>query len=328
VKKDLIITILTDSVRLISPDFIQMLGGIGTVVNPPDIDKKTDEDLSDLLRATDIAITGWRSPMLPQPQKGWKLRYICHMTGEMRSKHIPISYLESDVIVTNWGNAFSFATAEGSMALLFSALKAIPEIDRRIRLKSGEWNKFQLTSLYKARVGIYGLSTIGSIVAELLRPYGAIISFYDPITREPPPHLIRCKILQELFSNSDIIMVHAGLNDVTRHSIDYSLLSLLPQGSVFINMARGAIVRETDLARIADEGKIRVGVDVIEDESDWSASPLARVKNVILSGHKMSQLGWIERKVLQTIAIDNIKRFAEGEPLSHVITPEHYRLMS
>ncbi|MFH0921760.1 MAG: NAD(P)-dependent oxidoreductase, partial [Fibrobacterota bacterium] len=278
---------------------------------------------------TDIAITGWGSPMLPPPQKDWKLRYVCHMTGEMRRAYIPISYLESNIPVTNWGDAFSFATAEGSIALLFSVLKAIPEIDKRIRLPGPEkWCRPQLTSLFKARVGIYGLSTIGSIVAEWLKPYRPVISFYDPTVKIPPLDIIRYGSLRELFSNNDILMVHAGLNDATQHSIDYPLLSLLPPGGVFINMARGAIVKEADLARIAGEGKIRVGVDVIDDEKEWFASPLAKAPNVVFSGHMMSQLGRIERQVLQEIAMDNIKRFVEDKPLLHRVSPERYKIMS
>jgi D-3-phosphoglycerate dehydrogenase len=324
------LTIFTNSSRLINQTFINALSEFGLVIQPTDVAKMANSDLSDLLSKTDIAITGWGGPMLPEPQPDWRLRYVCHMTGEMKRHCIPLSYIvESGITVTNWGNAFSFATAEGSMALLFSVLKAIPEIDKLIRLPGPEkWNRPQLTSLYKTRIGIYGLSTIGSIVAELLTPYGAFVSFYDPTIKTPPPDLRRFDTLRDLFSNNDIIMVHAGLNDITRHSIDYELLSLLPVGSVFINMARGAIVREADLARIAGEGRLRVGVDVIDAEKEWYTSPLAKVPNVILSGHVMSQLGRIEREVLQTIALDNIKRFVNKEPLLHVVTPERYRIMS
>jgi phosphoglycerate dehydrogenase-like enzyme len=320
------IALLVRHPRLISDDFLAALAGFGERVDLPE--NASTKILAGILAGCDVAVTGWESPLLPLPQKNWRLRYICHMTGELK-RIVPANYFESGIQVTNWGDIFSFATAEGTVALLFGVLKELPALDARIR-ESGNAGDCPrpFCTLCKTRVGIYGLSTIGRLVAQSLKPFGPVLSFYDPTVKEAPEGLIRYQSLDGLFMNNDIVTVHAGLNEHTRATVDYRRLAMLPPGGALINTARGAIVVEQDLARILNEGKIRAGIDVIEDEKDWRTSPLLACPNTLLSGHTMSKIGPLERTVLQENALDNLRRFRDGEPLKHLLTLERYRMMT
>jgi phosphoglycerate dehydrogenase-like enzyme len=250
------------------------------------------------------------------------------MTGELR-KYVPPAYFRSDIPVTNWGNAFSFATAEGAIALLFSVLKDTKGLDLQVREKGSVIGDTpHICSLHGARVGIYGLSSIGRIVAERILPYGAEVLFYDPTITDVPPGLKRCGSLRDLFAGSDVVSIHTGLNDVTRHSVNGELLSLLPDGGILINTARGGIVVEEDLARILHTGRLRAGLDVIQHEDDWRTSLFVTTPNTVLTGHSMAYIGRAETTTLQSVAMDNIGRFAAGQALKHIVTEERFRLMT
>jgi glycerate dehydrogenase len=172
------------------------------------------------------------------------------------------------------------------------------------------------------------LSSIGKLVAEYVKPFGARISFYDPTIDNFPDNLTRYGSLEELFANNDIVSIHAGLNNYTRSSVDYSLLSKLPYGGILINTARGPIVVEKDLGKILMEGKIRAGIDVSEYESDFRLSPYMSCPNTTITSHAISKIGSLEKTILQEIAFDNLGRFAKSEKPVHVVTMRRYEMMT
>lgn len=324
------ISILTGNIKLIDDQFAEKLRAFGEVVWYKNSKDLSVDELKKILSESEIAITGWASPMLPAYENGWKLKYICHITGELK-RIMPPSYFtpDSPVKVTNWGDDFSFATAEGAVALLFSVLKMVPQLDALVRKDGNAVNrKIGLCTLHKTRVGIYGLSTIGKIVVDYLKPFNPIISYYDPTIKVCPDGLTSCKSLEELFSTNELITIHAGLNDYTRGTVNYKLLSMLPQDGILINTARGPVVVEEDLGKILHEGKIRAGIDVSAYEGDFRASPYANTPNTILTGHSIAYIGRMERIELQEISFKNITRYISREPLKHIVSPEKFKLMT
>ena len=323
------IALLTHADRLISPEFVEALSTLGCLKYPPFESIQSPDALREILRHADIAMTGWGTPPLPLPEKEFRLRYVCHMTGELK-RIVPREYIENpDIRVTNWGDSFAFATAEGAVALLFAVLKNIVNLDATLR-KTGQAGALSRSfySLRGTRVGIYGLSSIGQRVAQYLKPFSPALSFYDPTVTETPEGLFRHNTLDSLFSGNDIVTIHAGLNDATRGSVDYRRLSLLPKDGILINTARGPLVVEEDLARILSEGRINAGIDVVDDEEDWRRSPLVSLPNVILTGHALSRIGLQEKLCLQETALENLKRYLRGEALLHSVTLKRFEVMT
>ena len=322
------IALLTNHPRLVDPAFITALGRWGPVTASADVKALSPQALADVLKHSDVAITGWGTPVLPDPQPDWKLRYVCHITGELRGA-LSRAYFTGAIPVTNWGTSFTFATAEASIALLLATLKGLPALDAKIRRDgtAPDWPHFW-GSIHQKRVGIYGLSPIGKLVAQQLRAFGPEISYYDPVATDIPEGLIRRASLHELFANADVVMIHAGLNEHTRATVNAELIRLLPHGGILINTARGAIVVEKDLAAILQEGKLRAGIDVCEDEHDFRTSPLMACPNTVMTGHALSCIGEQERSTLQATVLDNLGRFQRGEPLQHVVSLARYGLMS
>ncbi len=293
-------------------------------------------DQETLLRncqSVEILLTGWDSPKLPlelAKDKG-RLRYICHARGSVRHV-VPKELIVAGVTVTNWGENWIDIVAEGAMALLFCMLKQLPMLDAFTKGDSDKRIYQAYPPTLKGRdVGLYGFGPIGRHMARMLEPFAPKIAIYDPCAKNVPPHIRRCESLKELFSTCQIISIHCGLNDQTRDSVTRGLLELLPQGGIVVNTARGKIVQEQALADLVAQGRLLTGCDVICDEHDWPASPLAKLSGAILTHHSIAggkgyPPGRAPTPVLPDHVARNLKRYLKGEPLDAVITAEEFDL--
>jgi phosphoglycerate dehydrogenase-like enzyme len=100
-------------------------------------------------------------------------------------------------------------------------------------------------------------------------------------------------------------------------------LRLIRPGGVFVNVARGAVVDEAALARVAAEGRIQVGVDVFTEEPLPAASPLRGLRNVSLTPH-LAGPTTDRRCDAGAFALANLRAYATGRHLQAVVTPEVY----
>jgi glycerate dehydrogenase len=122
--------------------------------------------------------------------------------------------------------------------------------------------------------GIIGMGAIGKRVAELATCFGAQVSYYSTSGKNKDANFPQ-KSLEMLLKDSDIISIHAPLNEQTRFMIQYDQLCLMKPEAYLINVGRGKIVHETDLARALREGKLAgAGFDVFEHEPLSAENPL------------------------------------------------------
>jgi phosphoglycerate dehydrogenase-like enzyme len=217
------------------------------------------------------------------------------------------------------------------MALLLAAMKDLHYhvVRSRGKLPRGAAPPAGGT-LEDTNVGVYGLGVIGRRFVAMLRPFGAIIRVYDPYVDDVPEGCVRVDSLEELFSQSQIIVIHAGLTDETRHSVTAELLAMLPDHGIVINTARGGIVDQEALFAELRSGRLRAGLDVTEPEPLPARHPVRRCLNCIITPHcigtswaedaaQPQRLGTMHRNCL-----DNLRRFARGEPLRFVMDRERY----
>ena len=85
--------------------------------------------------------------------------------------------------------------------------------------------------------------------------------------------------LDELLSTSDIVSIHAPLNENTKNLLHYENMSAIKAGAILLNLGRGGIINEADLAKIIDEKDIYCGIDVVSVEPIEDNNPLLKVKN-------------------------------------------------
>ena len=115
--------------------------------------------------------------------------------------------------------------------------------------------------------------------------------------------------LDELLKTSDIISIHAPLNENTKNLIGYDELMKMKEGSVIVNLGRGGIINEKDLAKALEEKNILVGLDVFEKEPIEEDNPLLRFKDKLLLSPHIAWTSIEARKKLMDGIYKNIEEF-------------------
>lgn len=321
------------SARLWSDRFIERLTALGELHITENGGQLPEDALLERMSAADVLLTGWGSVAVPSAlaREPGAVRYICHMTGTMRGT-IPLEVIEAGIPVTNWGDAPANQVAEGAIALLLAALK---DLHHHVAVKrDGGWgvdvhrNGGTLRGL---RVGVYGCGVVGRRFIEMLRPFGAEVLVFDPYEAAPPAGCRRVETLEELFGSCRAVAIHAALTEETRRSVTAGLLALLPDHAVVVNTARGDIIDQEALFAELGTGRLRAGLDVLAGNDSLPRDhPARRWENLILTAHQV-EWGWpddyeppSELLPLHEVCLENLRRFAAGEPLLYAMDRERY----
>jgi len=310
--------------------FAKKLNEIGEYYDIPLGADMTDDDIVDLIGQYDVLLTTWGNCPIPAKlaQKPGNVKYICNVSGSL-SPWIPLEIIESDIPVTNWGDAPANNIAEGAMALLLATLKDIPSYVLKTRAGINGMEGQVSGTLYNARVGIYGLGFIGMRFLEMIRPFGPKLYVFDPYVENLPSDCIRVDSLDELCANCDIFVVHAGRSDETDYSINAKHLAMLPDHAVVVNTARGELFVQDDLYAELETGRIRAGIDVFDSDYYPADHPSRQYENLIFTSHCVGKWTWpplrsdqLER--MYEIALENLTRFKNGEPVKFVMDAVRY----
>lgn len=148
--------------------------------------------------------------------------------------------------------------------------------------------------------GIIGMGAIGQSVARIAESFGCKVIYYSTTgeNTDQPYEQVSMDILLE---TSDIISIHAPLNENTRNLMDLEKIRLMKKDSVLINAGRGNIVNEKDLAYALDHDLIAgAGLDVFSSEPIDRDNPLLKIKNqdkLILTPH----IAWASREARELL---------------------------
>ena len=192
------------------------------------------------------------------------------------------------IVVMNTPDVNTISAAEHTVALMLTSSRNIHR--GHGGLEKGEWNRHELvgTELLNKTLGIVGLGKIGREVMERCRSFGMKLIGYDPFVSQDmfSEEDIKIVDLDTLTEMADFITVHVPLNDQTRDLFDYNRLCKMKYSARIINVARGGIINEPDLARAVSEEKIAgAAIDVFTSEPIDSSHPLIGVQNIVLTPH-------------------------------------------
>ena len=139
-----------------------------------------------------------------------------------------------------------------------------------------KWNWWELAG---KTIGIIGMGNIGQKVARIAEAFGMQVCYYSTSgtghCKDYP-----CLSLEELLKTSDIVSVHAPLNERTLNLIGKEQLSMMKPQAYLVNVGRGAIIVEEDLAQAVDDGVIAgAGVDVFVTEPLPESHPYLRMRH-------------------------------------------------
>ena len=254
------------------------------------------------------------------------LRYVCYLAGSVR-KLVPRELVNRGVVVTNWGNSIAPTVAECTLMLMLMALRRASHwavaMHREAAWKSGSPDT---QSLLGRRVGIHGFGTISQALVPMLRPFTDQIQTFSP--RVPDEILARHGIarsnsLEELFSTSDVVVELAAATPENFHIVKESHLRMIPEGGVFVNVGRGCVVDEAAVARVAQDGKLQIALDVYEQEPLPVDSPFRGLSNVTLLPH-LGGPTRDRRRDSGALALKNLRAFLRGEPQEAVVSLDIY----
>jgi phosphoglycerate dehydrogenase-like enzyme len=230
------------------------------------------------------------------------------------------------------------AVAELTMTLLLALSKQLIEAHRATvigayrelgleptpssqRVHAFQWMKLpHLQEVRGQTLGLIGFGEIGTEVAKRARAFDMDVLYFK---REPLPAAIetmlgvRAASLDDLLRQSDFVSLHVPHGDDTDRLIGARELVMMKPTASLINTCRGPVVDEEALIAALGDGTIAsAGLDVFTLEPLQYDSPLTRLDNVILTPHIGGGTGGAREKQMRDV-LDNVVRFANGEPLLH-----------
>lgn len=309
---------------------IRQLKDIGEVIwNESTTTHFTKEEICEKIKDIDILVTGWGTPVLDEEvmSHAEKLKMVAHTGGSVRPYVSDVVY-EKGVTVISGNEVFAQSVAESVIAYALASLRDIPRYSSD--LKNGIWpTSFYNKGLLDRTVGIVGYGMISKMVVQMLKPFNVKIKVFSRhiAQEELEKHGMQKADLPEIFSTCDIVSIHSGMTKENYHLITEELLRMMPEGSLLINTARGAVIDEPALCRVLAEGKINAVLDVYEVEPLPQGHPLMRFDNAILMPHMGGPT--IDRRLVVVQAlIDDMRRFLKGEPLCCEIDQAYAAKMS
>lgn len=225
-----------------------------------------------------------------------------------------------------WRNVAGYSTecvAQHTFALLFYLLEKLPYYDNYVKreeyVKSAVFTHFSnvFHELNGMTWGIIGLGAIGQRVAQIASLFGCRVIYYSTTGKNDQPGYERVSF-ETLLEQSDIISVHAPLTDKTEGLMNRSAFARMKQSAIFLNLGRGPIVVEQDLADALNAGELSAaGLDVLCQEPMSADNPLKSIKDsgrLIITPH-IAWAGFETRKRLMDIIRRHIEEFKEQNHL-------------
>ena len=254
-----------------------------------------------------------------------QVKLIC--VAATGTNNIDLDYARGkSITVTNVAGYSTHSVVQHTFAMLFYLLESPAYYDSYV--KSGQYAESEIFThlgrpfweLYGKTWGIIGLGTIGRAVAGVAREFGCQVIYYSTSGENRNPDYTRAD-LEELLQRADVLSIHAPLNERTLNLLYYERLQLMKPHAILLNLGRGGIVNEADLARILEEGVIGgAALDVLEREPIDSKNPLLKIKEpnrLFITPH----IAWASREARNTLVreiANNIEGFLKGMPRNTV----------
>ena len=199
-----------------------------------------------------------------------------------------------------WRNVAGYSTetvAQHTFAMLFYLLEKLRYYDDYVKTEKyvGDTTFTHFANVFHELCGmtwgIIGLGNIGQKVADIAKAFGCRVIYYSTSGRNNKEGYERVDF-ETLLKESDVVSVHAPLDENTKGLMDEKAFSKMKESAIFLNVGRGPIVEEKDLANALKSGQIAgAGIDVLSVEPMTKDNPLREIKDsnrLIITPH----IGW------------------------------------
>ena len=191
------------------------------------------------------------------------------------------------VMVANAPESNIVSAAEHTMAMLLSAARNVPQA--HAALVQGRWerSRWEGVELFDKTLGIVGLGRIGKLVAQRAAAFGMRIVAFDPYVSDERARAMNIELcdLDTLVSRADFITIHLPKNKETVGLFNSEMFKKAKPELRIINVARGGIIAEADLADAVKNGVIAGAALDVFDKEPTTESPLFGVDGIVVTPH-------------------------------------------
>ena len=218
-------------------------------------------------------------------------------------------HLAPGVSLHNAAGVHDASTAEMALALILAAQR---DLDQWVLNRSrGEWARHFTRSLAGSRVLLVGYGGIGRAIAARLQPFEVDVVPVAGHAR-PDDGVRGVDELPDLLPDADIVVLAVPLTPATTGLVGAPELARMKDGALLVNVGRGPSV-DTE-ALLAENGRVRAALDVLNPEPPPPGHPLWTAPNVIFSPHVAGGSATYEPRARRLIA-EQLRRWRAGEPL-------------
>lgn len=284
------------------------------------------ESQLEYLSKVEVIFGTWNLPRLTSAQLDLMpcLKAVFYAAGSVKSFAQPLFDREIQVFSASAANAIP--VAEFTLSQILFALKSGWQHHRQMREMAGPegWKEVPIAGAYGSIVGIISLGMIGRKVCELLAPFRVKKLGFDPVTAASVFDQldVRQTSLESVFSESNVVTLHAPCLQETEGMITGELLDSMKPYATFINTSRGRIVREEEMIEVLKKRQDLTAVlDVTAQEPPFRESPLYTLPNVVLLPHIAGSKG-LETQRMADFMIEEYIQFQQGGDLQHQVFPD------
>jgi phosphoglycerate dehydrogenase-like enzyme len=318
-------------------DYQRMCALFDVTANPQDKNPTTDQ-VAAQIKGFDALVTGWGVPPLTSKvfESADQLRIIAHSAGSVKGflpqEVVDTHLLPRRIVVFSANHAIAYNVAEYTVGMLIVASRRIFDQSEHIH-NTGGWKHPEFNGngqfLQGSVVGVVSASKVGREVIRMLQPFDVHILVYDPYLSDWDAGRLGVEKtdLDDLFSRSDTVTVHAPNTPETQGMIGARQLKRLREGALFVNCSRGAVLNHDALYTEAASGRIRVVLDVTTPEPLPPDSPFRKLPNVILTPH-VSGAGYYGYHKIGSSTLQALEEFFSGRPVTEAVPFDRYATLA
>jgi phosphoglycerate dehydrogenase-like enzyme len=275
---------------------------VEVVLVPPQPGPPPDLSRVDLI----VPTGGIRQPLLAALQAPGRLRVIQTLSAGVDWL---VGRVPEGVIVCNARGVYDGPLAEWVVGAILAHQRGL--LQARDAQAHATWSSLEPDELAGHRVVILGLGSIGTAVADRLRPFGVGIV---GVSRTRRDGVLGLEDVDQALPGAEILVDLLPLTSETTGFLDARRLGLLPDGALLVNAGRGRTVQTPALVAELERGRLRAALDVTDPEPLPADHPLWALPNALISPHMAGDSpGAIGRAF--ALAGDQVRRFAAGQPL-------------
>lgn len=280
---------------------------------PPELVVERARD-AEIILTSKVKLTAAVLEQLP------RLRYVSLLATGYNNVDV-VAAASRQIPVANVPAYSTESVAQTAFALLLELTTRVGLHDAAV--KAGQWVRSADHSFWKTTLveldgltlGIVGYGTIGRAVARIAHAFGMRVTAYAPrIPADSGPTPVAFLPLGELFATADVVSLHCPQTPDNAGFVNAALLARMKPTALLLNLARGGLVNEADLADALNRGVIAgAGLDVVAVEPMLADNPLLTAANVVFTPH----IAWASlaaRQRLMAIVAGNIASFLSGRP--------------